>query len=90
MTNSKVSDSSLEAALRRRLEQVRNDATSAARNFTLIAEAINEVLDRGGKVNIDPQVTFLTGAHARLTKAHGMVTFLQNLGFFVKKPPPTR
>lgn len=71
---------------RRRIEQARDDAISLAGNAAKIAEAMTEVLEQGGIVNVQPQINFMTGAQARFLKDYGVIEHLQNIGAFQKKP----
>jgi len=63
---------------------------SLAGTAAKIAQAINQTLDQGGTVNIQPQLAFITGAHARIAKDVGVVEFLQQQGVTQKKPPAVR
>jgi len=81
--------SHIQAVHRTRLEQVRNEATSLAGNAARIAQAINQVLEKGGQVNIQPQMNFITGAYARMLKDLGVIEQLQSQGVRQRPPPQT-
>lgn len=55
-----------------------------------IAEACEQVLALGGVLVVDPQVAFLTGAHARILKDYGVVGHFKMEGVVLHKPAPTR
>ena len=75
---------------RRALEQIRDAAISVAGTAAKIAEAANEVLDKGGTLNVQPQLAFITGAHARMLKDQGVVEHLQKRGTSQKRRTPPR
>ena len=52
-----------------------------------VAQAINQVLEHGGTVNVQPQMSFMTGAYARMLKDLGVVEYLQAQGVTQRKPP---
>lgn len=84
-TSNPTGESQMRANHRKRLEAIRNDAISLAGTAAKIAEAITQVLEKGGGVSIQPQMSFLTGAHARMSKDQGVVEFLQQQGTVQKK-----
>ena len=79
--------SAMQRAHRTRLEQLREEATSVAGTALKIAQAIEQVLKEGGGINVQPQMSFLTGAFARMTKDVGVVEFLQSQGINQKPRP---
>ncbi len=92
MTPNRPGESQSQADLRKRLEQIRNDATSLSGTASRIAEKINETLDKGGQLkDYDQMVHFITGAYARMLQDFGAVTHLQrNHNVHVRRPPPIR
>lgn len=80
----------MRAQHRKRLEQVRDEVTGLAGTAAKMASAINEVLSQGGTVNLQPQLNFITGAHARLLKDIGVVEHLQHMGVAQKPAPKMR
>ena len=83
-------ESRLQQQHRSRLEQLRNELTAIAGAAAKAAQAINQVLDTGGSAQIQPQISFLTGAFARTTKDWGVVEHLQAEGARQRKPPQAR
>lgn len=69
-----------------KLKLIRDEAQSMAGALTTIANVINETLDKGGVVNIQAQLNFITGAHARITKDYGVVEYLQQMQGVSVKP----
>lgn len=70
----------LEAQHRRSLEHIREQALNLAGNMHVMANAIAEVQEKGGVVDIQRQMDFLTSTHARLLKDWGIAAHLQQLG----------
>lgn len=89
MTNG-TGESSMQAQHRVRLQQIQNEALSLAGTATKIAQEINQVLDRGGMAHIQPQMQYLTGAYARMSKDWGVVEHLQHNGVSQRKPQPKK
>lgn len=71
---------SIEAQHRRCLEHIREQALNLAGNMHVIANAIKEVEEKGGTIDIQRQIDFLTSTYARLLKDWGVTTHLQFLG----------
>lgn len=90
MTNGTERFSGLQATLRTRLEQMKKDAESTAGTAQKAAQAIAEILEKGGTLDIQPQMNFLTGAHARMVKDYGVIEFLLRQGVSVRKPLSVR
>ncbi len=86
MTNGKPHDSSLQAIHRRRIEMIRDEAINLAGTATKIAQAMTQILERGGAINIQAQMSFITGAHARISKDWGVAEHLQAQGSTIKPP----
>lgn len=62
---------------RAKLIAMRDELTRSAGVALRIAEAIGAVLERGGTLNAQPQMNFLTGSQARVTKDWGIIEHLQ-------------
>lgn len=75
----------LKAIHRTRLETMRGDADAIAGTALRLAQAIQEVLDTGGTVKVQPQINFLTGAVLRMVKDWGVVEQLQSYGVVQKR-----
>jgi len=83
-------ESRMQALHRARLEAIRNDAISLAGTTAKIAEAISQVLDKGGMAHVQPQMAFFTGTYARMMKDWGVIEHLQAQGASQRKAPLTR
>lgn len=70
----------IEAQHKKCLQHIREQALNLAGNMHVIANAIKEVEENGGVVDIQRQMDFLTSTHARLLKDWGITTHLQFLG----------
>lgn len=80
--------STMQAAHRRALKQLSEEAVRAMQNAALMANAIDEVLkEKGGKINVQPQMAFLTGSLARMQKDIGVIEYLQHQGVSQKPAP---
>lgn len=77
--------SSMQKMHRAKLEQIRSDAVALAGTAVRISQAVDEVLDKGGVAQIQPQMAFLTSALARLSKDWGVIEYLQSLGTTQRK-----
>lgn len=86
-TSNPTGESPMQAAHRKRIEAIRDEAIQVAGTAAKIAAAMTQVLERGGAVSVQPQLAFLTGAHARMAKDVGVLEFLQGQGIVQKKPP---
>ena len=89
-TSNPTGESILQAVLRKKLKQIAEDADSLQGTAKKIMHMTEEALVKGGVVAIQAQMTFMTGAHARMMKDLGVIEFLQNQGVVLKKAPPTR
>lgn len=63
-----------------RLEQVVAEAENLGGAAYRIAQMATEVLHRGGRLQADPQLSFIVGALMRLTKDVGVISQLQAEG----------
>ena len=83
-------ESKMQANHRKRIEQIRDDMISLAGTAAKVADVTRQVLEKGGTVNIQPQMSFITSAYARMMKDVGVIEFLQAQGMVVKRPTPTK
>ena len=72
--------SRLAALHRQRAEQILSEVESLAGTMGKVAAHIREVLDRGGTLQIQPQMAFAVGALMRIEKDWGVVEQLQSEG----------
>lgn len=70
----------MKAELNGAMNNVLTEAEGIAGAATKIAQKIQEIRDRGGMLNIQPQIMYLTGAMARMMKDLGVVEHLQKHG----------
>ena len=83
--------STMQLIHRSRLEQIRKEAATVAGVALKIIQTMDQVLEVGGTASIQPQMSYLTGALARITKDWGLVEYLQQLqGVAQRKPAQTR
>ena len=75
---------------RKRLETLRGDMISVARNAVKISQAISQVLEGGGTLKGQLQMSHLMGALVHSAKNFGVIEFLQGQGVAQKKPIPTK
>lgn len=78
-----------QAAHRTLLERIEEEAHRVTHNGALIASQIEELKIKGGKLDIQAQMNFLTGAHMRMMKDLGAIEHLQKRGV-VQKPAPKK
>jgi len=68
-----------------RVERVCDEARQLAGVYNLIASKAEEVLDKGGQLQIQPQMAFTTGALCRMLKDWGVLEQLQAEGVAQKR-----
>lgn len=83
----RVKGTDVQALHRARIETIRNEAIALGGTVSKIAAALTQALEKGGAANIQPQIAYLTGAHARMLKDWGVVEQLQQHGVTQRKPP---
>lgn len=86
MVLERPNESPMQATHRKRVEMIRDEAINIAGTATKIAQAMAQVLERGGAVNVQSQVAYITGGFARLQKDWGVVEYLQANGAQIKAP----
>jgi hypothetical protein len=69
-----------------RLALIRDEAASLATAAAKVVGAIEQVLEQGGAASIQPQMAFMSGEMARMTKDWGVVEYLQAQGVSARKP----
>lgn len=75
---------SMRAELQGSMRNVAQEAEGIARAAIKIANMIEETATKGGTVQIQPQVVYLTGAMARMMKDLGVVEHLQKHGAAIR------
>ena len=63
-----------------KLKSILTDAEAVSGTMLKIVHEINQVLDQGGVIHIQPQIAFLTGSLARMNKDWGVIEHLQLQG----------
>jgi hypothetical protein len=72
------------------LSEMAQEARALAGNANHIADHIEQTLQQGGIINIQPQLRFLVGALLRLQKDMGVTEFLQSENVRASKPQKPR
>ena len=72
---------------RTRISQIESEAAALAGALQKIADTAQEVLTRGGQLQVQPQVAFITGGIARMLKDLGVVEQLQGDGISARSLP---
>lgn len=63
-----------------RLSQIEAEAAALAGTCQKIAQQAAEVLEKGGALQVQPQIAFITGSVARMVKDWGVIEQLQSVG----------
>ncbi len=75
----------MQRSIRGKAEGMRTELIQLAATATKLAEELDEVLqEKGGLVQHQPKINFITGAYARILKDAGVVEHLQSLGVTIK------
>lgn len=69
--------SATQAAHRKRLAMVREEAINLAGACRRIELSIDEIMASGGTLQIQPQMAFVVGATSRMIKDWGVIEYLQ-------------
>lgn len=77
----------MHAVHRTKVQLLKDEAEALSGAARQIAHRASEVLDKGGKLDMQLQMNFVTSAYARLAKDWGVIEQLQQQGV-VAKPPP--
>lgn len=62
------------------LAHLRNDIEASAQTAAKMVQAIDEAMEVGSTVSLQPQVNFLTGALFRMAKDWGVIEHMQSRG----------
>jgi hypothetical protein len=85
-----MTEDTMHAQLRSRVAQVRQLSIDLAGTANKIIQTLDEVLEKGGTVNIQSQMAFITSVNARMTKDCGVIEHLQSHGAVIRRPPPVK
>jgi hypothetical protein len=80
--------SPLYAQQRVRMQEMHREAAELASVANKIAGAAQQVIERGGTLDIQPQMAFLTSVYARMQKDWGVIEHLQQANRISLRPMP--
>lgn len=88
MSDPNYGSTQLQASYRAKLAAFRTEADAMRGVLQQLVHEAEEVLERGGELNVQPKMGFLIGAHARLLKDYGALEHFQAVMQLVLKRRP--